>query len=139
MLVMAIEAAKQLADVGRIIIGFNIKDITFHSALIIPVRPEGIETQFYMRPAEVSNEKDASWFDFRLCTCDDNKWSKNCKGSIQVVYEHIETEIHLCRRALMEPAWFRVIYVGNLAKTVLRNVYRWRSAYSWSVRASRSK
>jgi SAM-dependent methyltransferase len=93
MLVMAIEAAKQLADVGRPITGFNIKDATFQSTLNVPVRPEGIETQLYMRPTKASDEKDAGWFDFRLCTYNDNAWSENCKGSIQVVYEHIETEI----------------------------------------------
>jgi acyl transferase domain-containing protein len=93
MLVMAIEAAKQLADIGRVVTGFNIKDATFHSALNIPVRPEGIETQLYMRPTKAPDEKDANWFDFRLCTYDDNEWSENCKGSIQVVYEHTETEV----------------------------------------------
>jgi len=93
MLVMAIEAAKQLADIGRIITGFTIKDATFHSTLNIPVRPEGIETQLYMRPTKTSDEKDVDWFDFRLCTHDDSKWTENCKGSIQVVYERIETEI----------------------------------------------
>src|SRR5947207_15713112 len=46
-----------------------------------------------MRPTKVSDEKDASWFDFRLCTYDYNEWSENCKGSIQVMYEHTKTEI----------------------------------------------
>jgi hypothetical protein len=93
MLVMAIEAAKQLADVDRVITGFNIKHATFHFTLNVPVRPEGIETQLYMHPTKASDEKDAGWYDFRLCTYDDNAWSENCKGSIQVVYEHVETEI----------------------------------------------
>ncbi len=43
LLVMAIEAAKQLADASRIIRGFELKDCAFERALTIPQTAEGIE------------------------------------------------------------------------------------------------
>ena len=87
MLVMAIEAAYQLTDKARSVDGFNIKDATFATALIIPLKPESIETEFYMSPLKDTSAKDSSWFQFKLCTYDQGQWFENCNGSIQIVYQ----------------------------------------------------
>ncbi|KAJ9489893.1 hypothetical protein VN97_g3381 [Penicillium thymicola] len=86
MLVMAIEAAKQVAEQGRTITGFNIQEARFHAAMIVPPGTHGIETSFYLHPAKGMDSKSSSSFEFRLCTCENEEWIENCTGSIQIVY-----------------------------------------------------
>jgi hypothetical protein len=93
MVIMAIEAAKQLADAGREITAYILKRTNFHTAINIPVGAEGLEVDTYLRPRKDAEDKDSGWFDFRLCTFDGNSWSENCNGSIQVVYATTNTEI----------------------------------------------
>lgn len=86
MLVMAIEAAKQVAEQGRTITGFNIQEARFHAAMIVPPGTHGIETSFYLHPTKSNESKSSSCFEFRLCTCENEEWIENCTGSIQIVY-----------------------------------------------------
>ncbi|KAI0543496.1 putative polyketide synthase [Xylaria curta] len=97
MLVMAIEAAYQLADPDKTVTAFIIKNVTLHSALNLPSNAApstGVEVNLFMRPRQDQDVKYAGWFDFRLCTHDDDTraWFENCHGSIQVVYETDENE-----------------------------------------------
>ncbi|XDG05889.1 hypothetical protein ABKA04_005504 [Annulohypoxylon sp. FPYF3050] len=91
MIVMAIEAAHQLADPEKTVSAFVVKNVTLHSALNIPSNAPsvGVEVNLFMRPRRDQDGKNAGWFDFRLCTHDDSTrtWFENCHGSIQVVYE----------------------------------------------------
>lgn len=91
MIVMAIEAAHQLADPDKTVSAFVVKNVTLHSALNIPSNAPsvGVEVNLFMRPRRDQDGKNAGWFDFRLCTHDENTrtWFENCHGSIQVVYE----------------------------------------------------
>ncbi|KAJ5516222.1 hypothetical protein N7527_007782 [Penicillium freii] len=86
MLVMAIEAAKQVAEQGRTITGFNIQEARFRAAMIVPPGTHGIETSFYLHPVKGIDSKSSSSFEFRLCTCENEEWIENCTGSIQIVY-----------------------------------------------------
>ncbi|KAK4160344.1 hypothetical protein QBC43DRAFT_359689 [Cladorrhinum sp. PSN259] len=94
MLVMAIEAAAQLADPGKTVAAFVVKDVTLHSALNLPSNAPsvGVEVNLFMRPRRDQDGKNAGWFDFRLCTHDDSTrtWFENCHGSVQVVYEQAD-------------------------------------------------
>ncbi|KAK3687943.1 putative polyketide synthase [Podospora appendiculata] len=98
MLAMAIEAANQLANPGKTVTAFVIKNVTLHSALNLPSNAPsvGVEVNLFMRPRRDQDGKNAGWFDFRLCTHDDSTrtWFENCHGSIQVVYEpdHEDTD-----------------------------------------------
>lgn len=91
MIVMAIEAAHQLADPDKTVAAFVIKNVTLHSALnLLANKPSvGVEVNLFMRPRRDQDGKNAGWFDFRLCTYDDDArtWSENCHGSVQLVYE----------------------------------------------------
>ncbi|CAI6083222.1 unnamed protein product [Clonostachys chloroleuca] len=89
MLVMAIEAARQMADSTRKLPGFVFHDTSFHSALVIPNDGDGIEVNLHMRPRKNSSEKDAGWFDFSLYEREESSqsgWKENCNGSIQLNY-----------------------------------------------------
>jgi hypothetical protein len=93
MLVMAIEAAKQLADKGRPISGFNVQDVTFRAAIRIPTGAQGIETSFHLRPAKNMESKRSGWFEFKVCTLENETWTENCTGAIQIVYGDKEEEL----------------------------------------------
>ncbi|KAM3083977.1 hypothetical protein ACMFMG_001916 [Clarireedia jacksonii] len=100
-LVMAIEAAKQMAE-DRTIVGFELKDVTFHTALNLSSKSDGLETQFYLRPLRDSSDKDNQWSEFRLCINEGDEWTETSRGTIQVVYESEQSVIDGGREAREE-------------------------------------
>ena len=93
MLVMAMEACKQLANTSRRITGYTIKDATFNNPLPIAVGTRGVEVQLSLRTEEDSFKKDSVVSDFRLYMNKDGHWDENCRGSIQSEYEVSESEV----------------------------------------------
>ena len=110
MLVMALEACKQMADGTRNVSGYIIKDAVFHSALIIPSDSEGVETQIQLRPLADSSSKDSIMSDFRVSTNTDGHWSENCRGIVQLEYEEAETEVDMGKEALARSHYYRRLY-----------------------------
>lgn len=86
MLVMAIEAIRQLGDPNEMITGYRFRDVTFHKAMIVPSDPEGVETQFFVRPAKDTNKNTTSWSSFRLHSYQRGEWDEICQGEILVEY-----------------------------------------------------
>ncbi|KAJ5752589.1 hypothetical protein N7520_009506 [Penicillium odoratum] len=95
MLVMAIEAAKQIADEGRPVLGFNVQDVAFRAAIRIPLSAQGIETSLHLRPAKNMESRRSGWFDFKICTLENETWTENCTGSIEIVYVNKEEEMNI--------------------------------------------
>ncbi|MCJ1389859.1 hypothetical protein MMC18_002716 [Xylographa bjoerkii] len=93
MLVMAMEACKQLANEDRRIVGYTIKDATFNNPLPIAAGTRGVEVQLCLRTEEDSFKKDSVVSDFRLYMNKDGHWDENCRGSIQLEYEVSESEV----------------------------------------------
>ncbi len=94
MLVMAIEGVRQLADESRLIKGYHIKEATFHKTLAIPDSQEGaIETQLYIRSIKDAANKNSAPCNFRVCVYENGEWAENCRGTIQVEYQDLETEV----------------------------------------------
>ncbi|KAI8159782.1 Highly reducing polyketide synthase alt5 [Colletotrichum sp. SAR 10_70] len=84
MLVMAIEACKQLVDPALELAGFRFKDVSFHTALDIPEDAEGIETRFHLRPLwEGTSSQSATWSEFELWSYQNDEWRNHCRGWIQ--------------------------------------------------------
>lgn len=106
MLVMAIEASRQIADDGRIPKGFRFKDVSFHLALRVPDGAEGVETHFYLRPyRETSSPGSSTWNEFQLWSFNDGEWREHCRGLVQSEYEEDKTNNELlvqeqCRKAV---------------------------------------
>ncbi|TLD29138.1 hypothetical protein PspLS_03477 [Pyricularia sp. CBS 133598] len=84
MLVMAIEASRQLADKDQQVTGFRFKDVSFHLALIVPTDDIGVETRFRLR--SVSEGKLAGWSEFQLCTSENDDWKEHCRGFVRIEY-----------------------------------------------------
>ncbi|KAI5926535.1 polyketide synthase [Camillea tinctor] len=88
MLVMAIEASRQLSDNPETIAGFRFKDISFHRALRVPDDPQGIESHFYLRPwREATSATTSTWNEFQLFTLEGDEWQEHCRGYVQTEYE----------------------------------------------------
>lgn len=95
MLVMAIEAIKQLtAAEGHTIAGYELRDVKFHTALIIPPNKAHVEVQFTLHQDHDPSNKQISWHNFRLHTFVDGQWVENCRGSVRVDPGITTSEIH---------------------------------------------
>lgn len=84
---MAVEAARQLADPAKTKTGYRLRDVAFHKALVLSSGPEGVETQFYLRPAKEIGNKLTLWNEFRLCTYENGEWTENCRGAVSIEYQ----------------------------------------------------
>lgn len=92
MLVMAIEAAKQLSD-QRKIVGYEIKDARFHAPINLSLNSTGAETELFLRPLRDASDKNNAWSQFRLYVCEGGQWKETCKGEIQLQYETGSTQV----------------------------------------------
>ena len=70
MLVMALEAVKQLADTKRQILAYVVKDVFFSKALVVPLEGEGKEVEVTARTSRKASQKDSRTWKFRLCARD---------------------------------------------------------------------
>ena len=87
MLVMAIEAARQLASPDRAITGYRFKSVVLDKTLIVPETEGGIEIQFFLRPAaQNSTISSPTWHECKLSSYENDEWVDNFHGSIQVEY-----------------------------------------------------
>ncbi|GAP87706.2 putative polyketide synthase [Rosellinia necatrix] len=86
MLVMAIEASRQVSDPTKSIKGFKFSDVSFHQALKLP-NDGGVESHFYLRPCTGANMHGLGWNGFQLCTLVGEEWIEHCRGYVYLDYE----------------------------------------------------
>ncbi|KAI0444713.1 polyketide synthase [Xylaria telfairii] len=86
MLVMAIEASRQISDPKKSLKGFKFSDVSFHQAL--KLRNEGgVESHFYLRPCTGANMLHGiGWNEFQLFTLAEDEWIEHCRGYIYPDY-----------------------------------------------------
>ncbi|EFQ27365.1 beta-ketoacyl synthase domain-containing protein [Colletotrichum graminicola] len=88
MLVMAIEASRQVADRTKTLEGFRFRDVSFKLALRVPDDANGVESQFYLRQhRESSVSAPSAWKEFQLWTLQNGEWREHCHGFVQTEYE----------------------------------------------------
>lgn len=114
MLVMAVEAAKQLADESRHIIGYCIQDADFSSPLTISLESEGVEVEVHVRPLRDLSEKNSLKADFKVCANINGNWNENCRGIVQVEYEAVITEVDGGKEALAKQSRYSQLYEEGL-------------------------
>lgn len=93
MLVMAIEAARQIADQSKEIEGFHLRDVSAGAAIVVPV-DEPLETKLQFRPwRNGSRLPDSFWHEFTIsCRSRDGTWQQHCSGLVSVSYKHAAHE-----------------------------------------------
>jgi acyl transferase domain-containing protein len=86
MISMAMEAVKQLTDSSLKITGFNVKNVHFMSALVIPAGTPSIDTRFSLHPHRDNGPENGGWYEFSLFS-KTASWNKHSVGSIQAVVD----------------------------------------------------
>ncbi|KAL1865340.1 Type I Iterative PKS [Diaporthe australafricana] len=88
MLVMAIEAMRQLANTQKVLRGFRFKEVVFQVALRVPTGTDGIETHLHVRPYfDSTSSTSSNWSEFQLSSIDGDEWRDHCRGLVQADYE----------------------------------------------------
>ncbi|KAL8650013.1 MAG: hypothetical protein Q9210_004076, partial [Variospora velana] len=93
MLVMAIEATRQLARIGDKARGFQFRNVVFLRALTVSLQAENTEVQFSLRALKESSGKEEAGFEFRLWVLEGEDWAVCCYGHIRPEYEREINEI----------------------------------------------
>lgn len=89
MMVMALEAAAQIADPNKDVDGYELRDVLVDKALIVPRDEEGTETMLHLRPYRMGTQADTTaWNEFTIYSRPGrDEWSKNCTGLLRVKYK----------------------------------------------------
>lgn len=84
---MAIEAARQRAiDLNISISGYELREVNFSQALVIPESSGQVETMLCMKPyPESSKSSSATWDEFFVYSASDKgEWIEHCRGHISI-------------------------------------------------------
>ncbi|KAH8588309.1 beta-ketoacyl synthase domain-containing protein [Bisporella sp. PMI_857] len=91
LLVMAIEAARQIADANEEIIGYELRDVSISAALRVPDNEKGVEVLIQLRPRRTGTKAAPSTTlnEFTVSSWSDHsdKWQMHCKGLISATYK----------------------------------------------------
>jgi hypothetical protein len=87
MLVMAIEAVRQLQNSDRHPKGYRFRNVVFSRSLMVPESSQGVETQFYLQKNEELSNQLYTWYEFRLYMYEHGGWAQCCRGSVTVEYQ----------------------------------------------------
>ena len=116
MLVMAIEAAKQMVGVDEQIAAYLVKDVTFSSPLTVTTDAPGTETQVQLRPLADPSTKTSPYYSFHVSMCNLNVWTETCRGTVQVVLEKSETQVDRGREASAKLQDYRRVLETGMRK-----------------------
>lgn len=86
---MAIEAARQCSEKGRVITGFRLRDIQISAAAMVTEEMD-LECIFQLRPHLIGtrDRSATSWLEFTVSTCaDGQELRQNCCGLLLIEYE----------------------------------------------------
>ena len=87
MVVMAIEAMRQLVGRSRSVKGYTVKEVSIHRALLLSLEIGGTETEISLS-SPVGSDKDLlSSADFHVAALLNEEWTEICEGSIATEFE----------------------------------------------------
>lgn len=93
MIVMAIEAMRQLVGQSRPVRGFMVKEVFIHKALLLSLEIEGVETEISLNLPKGSGKDLQSLADFHISALWNGEWADICEGSIATEFEESSTEM----------------------------------------------
>ncbi|KUJ12390.1 uncharacterized protein LY89DRAFT_722023 [Mollisia scopiformis] len=94
MIVMAVEAVRQVSDPLLVLTGYRLKDVKFVKALVISQSSESVETQIVLRSRSDSIGPKLRGYEFQIFMCSRDEWSEICRGSVRAEYDHVDGEKH---------------------------------------------
>lgn len=87
MIVMAIEAMRQLVGRTRPVRGYMLKEVSIHKALLLSLESEGTETEISLNLPKGSNKDLYTSADFHISALWNGEWAEICEGSIATEFE----------------------------------------------------
>ena len=87
MLVMALEAAKQLSPDTEKVSGFRIRDTQFKNPLRVPSNEDGVEIQILLHSIPTQTDSPGAVWAFEICSLLQDKRVFNCHGSVEAEYD----------------------------------------------------
>lgn len=93
MIVMAIEAMRQLVGRSRPVRGFMLKEIFIHRALLLSLDIEGVETEISLNLPKGSGKDLLSSADFHISALWNGEWADICEGSIATEFEEVSAQM----------------------------------------------
>lgn len=110
MLVMAIEAARQLIDTSMPVSGFRFRRVRILRALNVSMDDEGTETELFIRPQQQSGTMQTPRLNFSLYALANAEWLEVITGSL--IVEHIlnETEVDHGKERMLQTSDSRQVY-----------------------------
>jgi len=103
-LVMVIEAARQLADPGKELRAWKLRDIRIPAATVMTESVD-VETSVHLRPHLLGTRTSdsGSWWEFSVSTSQDGgELQQKCHGLVSIVYEAANPDEHATRAASEE-------------------------------------
>lgn len=84
MLVMAVEAMKQVTDDEELIEGYSLHDVDFVSAIDLTVNSGVVEVQTALKPTRYSKQTGTCCFEFTIRSYNTmrDEWALNCRGTV---------------------------------------------------------
>ena len=83
---MAIEASRQVSNDPTAISGFEFRDVRFLRPLLVTLEPEGVETQFHLKPQDGGGLFAHSCF--HLYAYIKGEWTEICHGVLMTAYRN---------------------------------------------------
>lgn len=84
MLVMAIEAVRQIFAPKASLKAYSFRDVAVHKALVVPQGDEGVEVHVHLRRSRDTNDHLPCWNEFQVYTHEKGEWSEHCQGYVAV-------------------------------------------------------
>ncbi|KAI3343756.1 polyketide synthase [Ustulina deusta] len=119
MLVMAIEASRQISDPTKSLKSFRFSDVSFKQALKVP-SDGGVESHFYLRPCIETNVMHGlGWSEFQLFTLAGDEWIEHCRGYVHLDYE---ANVSLMTNGFHDPSQHEILDKRIEKDSALREV-----------------
>ncbi|KAL2069774.1 hypothetical protein VTL71DRAFT_14453 [Oculimacula yallundae] len=127
MIVMVLEAAKQVADKTRGIEGYELRDVAVLQAMIVPI-DDPVETKLQFRPYRMGTRLSTFyWTEFTIsCRTHQGVWTQHCSGLVTVKYKAERNQVFSDEKAAESErhrAEYRRLVNANLPAEDPKQVY----------------
>ncbi|KAL8970594.1 MAG: hypothetical protein Q9183_001440, partial [Haloplaca sp. 2 TL-2023] len=86
-IIMAVEAARQLAPSSRKVRQYHLRDVTYGKAIVVP-HDSRVEVQITLRRTGDEGRNFLSWSEFRIYVFEDHDATEAGRGQVALEYEH---------------------------------------------------
>lgn len=119
MVSMALQGAQQVADRGRRIAAYQVRDAAFTAPISIG-KADRSEVQLHMRLDPSHTDQHATSLDFRVYSMGETGWFQNCSGSVQVLYQKDDENSSNSATLQREEVFYQRKYAEALQRSTVK-------------------